>query len=155
MWHRNHRLQVAHAPGIPGTFSPPPRFSDPDIHHGMCLTQVSWGMPGSLTSGFLWSRCRGKRSRYARGMRNPQFYVSGKRPIMYSGRYISWYKVFRHCFTCNVRSLDTSCPVTLLPILVHSRLWLYIRITTAFLKIFITIYAVFQSIWIAWNKKRI
>ena len=38
-------------------------------------------MPGSLTSGFLWSRWRGKRSRHSRRMRSPQFYVSGKRPM--------------------------------------------------------------------------
>ena len=64
-----------------GTFSPPPRVSDPDIHHGTCVTHVPWCMPGSLTSGFLWSRWRGKRSRHSRRMRNPQFYVSGKRPM--------------------------------------------------------------------------
>ena len=26
------KLRVAHAPGMPGTFSPPPRVSDPDMH---------------------------------------------------------------------------------------------------------------------------
>ena len=35
-----------------------------------------------LTSGFLWSRWRDKRSRHSRRMRNPQFYVSGKRPMV-------------------------------------------------------------------------
>ena len=30
------KLWVAHAPGTLGTFSPPPRVSDPDIHHGTC-----------------------------------------------------------------------------------------------------------------------
>ena len=45
------------------------------------MTHVPWCMPGSLTSGFLWSRCQGKRSRYSRRMRNPQFYISGKRPM--------------------------------------------------------------------------
>ena len=50
----------AHAPGMPGTFSPPPRVSDPDMHHGTCVTHVPWCMPGSLTSSFLWSRWRGK-----------------------------------------------------------------------------------------------
>ena len=64
-----------------GTFSPPPRNSNPDMHHGTCVTHVSWCMPGSLTSGFLWSRWRGKRSRHSRCMRNPQFCVSGKRPM--------------------------------------------------------------------------
>ena len=75
------KLRAAHAPGMPGTFSPPPRVSDPDMHHGTCVTHVPWCMPGSLTSCFLWSRWRGKRSRHSRRMHNPQFYVSGKRPI--------------------------------------------------------------------------
>ena len=63
------------------TFSPPPRISDPDMHHGTCVTHVPWCMLGSLTSGFLWSRWWGKRSRHSRWMRNPQFYLSGKRTI--------------------------------------------------------------------------
>ena len=75
------KLRVAHAPGMPDTFSLPPRVSDPDMHHGTCVTHVPWCMPGSLTSGFPWSQRRGKRSRHPRSMRNPQFYVSGKRPI--------------------------------------------------------------------------
>ena len=50
----------AHAPGMPGTFSPSPQVSDPDMHHGTCVTHVPWCMPGSLTSGFIWNRRRGK-----------------------------------------------------------------------------------------------
>ena len=42
-----------------GTFPPPPRLS------------VPWCMPGSVTSGLLWSRWRGKRSRYSRRMCKP------------------------------------------------------------------------------------
>ena len=45
---------------MPGTFSPSPQVSDPDMHHGTCVTHVPWCMPGSLTSGFLWNRRRGK-----------------------------------------------------------------------------------------------
>ena len=67
------KLRVAHAPEMPGKFSPPPRGSDTDMHHGTCVTHVSWYKPGSLTSGFVWSRWGEKRSR--------QFYVSGKRSI--------------------------------------------------------------------------
>ena len=52
-------LLVAHAPRMPGTFSPPPWVNDPDMHHGMCVTHEPWCMSGSLTSGFLWSRSRG------------------------------------------------------------------------------------------------
>ena len=68
------KLWVAHAPGMPCV-------SDPDIHHGTCVTHVSWCMSGSVTSCFLWSRWQWKRSRYSRRMRNPQLNVSGKRPM--------------------------------------------------------------------------
>ena len=78
---RYANLLVAHAPGMPGTFFPPPRVSDPDMHNGPCVTHVPWCMPGPLTSGFLLSWWRGKRSRHSRRMRNQQFCVSGKRPI--------------------------------------------------------------------------
>ena len=54
------QLVGAHAPGMPGTFSLPPRVSNPDMHHGTCLTHVPWCMPGSLTRGFLWIPRRGK-----------------------------------------------------------------------------------------------
>ena len=53
------KLRVAHAPGMPGTFSLPSHVSDPDMHHGACVTHVPWCMSGSLTSGFLWSQWRG------------------------------------------------------------------------------------------------
>ena len=33
-------LRVAHAPGMPGTVSPSPRVSDPDMHQGTCVTHV-------------------------------------------------------------------------------------------------------------------
>ena len=64
-----------------GLLPPLPQFSDPDMHHGTCVTHVPWCMPGSLTSSFLWIRWRGKRSRHSRRMRNPRFCVSGKRPM--------------------------------------------------------------------------
>ena len=34
---RHVKLRVVHASGMPGTFSPPPRVSDPDLHHGTCV----------------------------------------------------------------------------------------------------------------------
>ena len=61
--------------GNAGNVFPPPRVSDPDMHHGTCVT------PRSLTSGFHCRRWLGKRSRHSRRMRNLQFYVSGERPI--------------------------------------------------------------------------
>ena len=54
------KIADAHAPRMPGTFSPPQRASDPDMHHGTCVTHVPWCMPGSLTSSFHWIRRRGK-----------------------------------------------------------------------------------------------
>ena len=75
------KLWVVRAPLMPGTFSPPPLVNDPDMHHGTYVTHVPWCMSGSLTSGFLWSSWRGKRSQHSQLLRNPQFYVSGKRPM--------------------------------------------------------------------------
>ena len=62
-------------------------------HRGLaiptCITAREWRTCRDacrdrlLISGFLWSRWRGKCSRHPRRMRNPQFYVSGKRPMAY------------------------------------------------------------------------
>ena len=71
-------LPAAHASGMPGTFSPP-------------------SPPLLLTSSFLWSRWRGKRSRHSRRMRNPQFYVSGKRSMA--------------VFSSSYRSLSVTCVI--------------------------------------------
>ena len=54
------KIAAAHVPGMAGSFFPSPRVSDADMHHGTCVTHVPWCMPGSLTSGFLWRRWRGK-----------------------------------------------------------------------------------------------
>ena len=67
-------LRVAHAPRMPGVFSPLLLVSDPDMHHGTCVTHVPGYMPESLTSHFLWSR-------HTRRVRNPHSYISGKRPM--------------------------------------------------------------------------
>ena len=68
--------------GNAGNVFPATWVSDPDMHHGMCVTRVPWWMPRSLTSGFLWRWWWGKLSRHSRCMCNPQFYVSGKRPMI-------------------------------------------------------------------------
>ena len=39
-----------------GNVSPQARVSDPDMHHGACVTHVPWWMSGSLNSGFLWGQ---------------------------------------------------------------------------------------------------
>ena len=55
-------------------------FTSLDLMWCRCMMHVPRCMPGSLTSGFLWSRW-GKRSRHSWCMRNPQFYVFGMRPM--------------------------------------------------------------------------
>ena len=75
------KLRVAQAPGMPGTFSPPSRVkrsrrASRHVHDARAVMHA-----GSLTSGIFWSRWRGNRFRHYRRMRNPQFYVSGNRPM--------------------------------------------------------------------------
>ena len=78
-----HNIVGCACVGSAGGVSPPPRVSDPDMHHGACVTHVAWCMPGLLTTSLIWSWSRGKRSRHSRRMRNPQFHLSGKRPMIY------------------------------------------------------------------------
>ena len=75
--------------GNAGNVFPPPWISNPDMHHNMRVTHVPWCMPGSLHNGFLWRQWWEKRSRHPRRMRNPRFYVSGKRFMVL----ISWFLV--------------------------------------------------------------
>ena len=75
-------LQVAHGPGMPGLFSPPRRINDPNMHNSMCMRHVPWCMPRVLPSGVLWNWWQRKYSRHSQHMHNPQFHVSGKRPMM-------------------------------------------------------------------------
>ena len=75
------KMQGCACAGNAGNDFLPSQVSDPDMHHGTCVTYVPWCVPESLTSGFLWSQWQGKRSRHSRRMRNPQFYISVKRPM--------------------------------------------------------------------------
>ena len=60
-----------------------PLVSDPDMHHGTCMTHVPWCMSGSLTrgGGETFSACPAHA--------HLQFYVSVKRLMIY-GMYITW-----------------------------------------------------------------
>ena len=71
------KLRIVHAPACRERFPCHRRLVIPT-----CITARALSMPGSLTSGFFWSRWRGKRSWHSRRMRNPQFYVAGKRSIL-------------------------------------------------------------------------
>ena len=60
--------------GNAGNVFPQPPVSDLDMHHGTCVTDVSWCMSGSLT------RSGGQMFPAFPAHAHPQFYVSGKRP---------------------------------------------------------------------------
>ena len=55
------KLRVMHAPGMPGTSSPSPGVSDPDMYRGTCVTYVPCCMSGSIISAFLWKTVVWKR----------------------------------------------------------------------------------------------
>ena len=88
------KLRVAHAPGIPGTFCPPLTSKGTPCyrsrrHHCTCVTHV----PGCILHvGIASPRWQGKRSWHSRRMHNPQFYVSGKRPMAWccQAQVITW-----------------------------------------------------------------
>ena len=105
---RYAKLGVVHAPGIPGTFSPPLLVSDPDMHHGTCFTHVPWCMSGSLTSGFLWSRWWGKRSRHSWRMRNTQCCVFGKRLMVGSVWAYNYYSLIVYDVLLKVNILNST-----------------------------------------------
>ena len=73
------QLRVAHAPGIPGTFSPPPTSKETTCWRSRNASQHVRHARAVMHVGFANSRWRGNRSRC---MRNLQFYVSGKRPMI-------------------------------------------------------------------------
>ena len=78
------KLLVAHAPGMPGTFSlttiSKATASLRARHASRHVRSARAVMHVGIAN--LWRR--GKRSRHSRRMRNPQFYVSGKRPITWT-----------------------------------------------------------------------
>ena len=55
-------------------------------HRGLtiptCFTHLPLCMSVFLITGFLWIWWRGKCFRHSRGLRNQQFYVSGKKPLV-------------------------------------------------------------------------
>ena len=84
------KLAVAHAPGMPGMFSPPPTTRETaskrsrnalrHVRHARAVMHIRIANP----------RWRGKRSQPSRRMRNPQFYVSDKRPMVARPCSVMW-----------------------------------------------------------------
>ena len=82
---RFHSVRVTNCLGL-AVISSSKHFTCIDymLKVGMIYTYIfyiHWYFGNLLISGFLWSGWRGKRSRHYRRLRNPQFYVSGKRPM--------------------------------------------------------------------------
>ena len=78
---RRVKLWVAHAPGMPGTFSPPPTSKETCSKQSQHASRHVRDARAVMQVGIANPRWRVKRSRHSWHMRNPQFYVSGKRPI--------------------------------------------------------------------------
>ena len=76
------KLRVVHAPGLSGTFSPPPTSKKTASQRSR---HAPWHVrhPRAVVhTGIANPQWQGKRSRHFKHMRNPQFYVSGKRPML-------------------------------------------------------------------------
>ena len=86
---RYARSRVAHAPGMPGTFSPPPTSKETASLRSWHASRHVRLARAVMHAGIANLRWRGKRSRQSRFMRKPQFYVSGKKP-MAKYRTVSW-----------------------------------------------------------------
>ena len=56
-----------------------PLVSDPGMHHGTCVTKKN--TRAMMHAGNAKPPWRGKRSHHSRLIRNPQYYISDKRPM--------------------------------------------------------------------------
>ena len=78
------KLRVAHAPGMPGTFPSPSKSKETASYRSRHASRHVRDARAVMHVGIDNPRWRGKRSRHSRRMRNPQFYVSGKRPMAFT-----------------------------------------------------------------------
>ena len=76
------KLRVAYAPGIPGTFSPPSTSKVTARQRSQHALRRVRHARGVMHVGIANPRRRGRPSCHSRRMRNPQFYVSGQRPML-------------------------------------------------------------------------
>ena len=74
-------MRVAHAPGMPGTFSPPTPSKETAGERSRHASRHVCDRTCRDACRDRWPEVAGKRSLHSRRMRNPQFYVSGKRPV--------------------------------------------------------------------------
>ena len=78
---RYTKLRFAHAPGMPGTISPPPTSKETASQRSRHAPRHVRDARAVMHFGIANPRWRGKHSRHSRRMRNSQFCVPGKRPI--------------------------------------------------------------------------
>ena len=76
------KLWAAHAPRMSGTFSPPPSSKETASYRPRHASRHVRPARAVMHVRIANPRWRGKRSRPYQRMRNPQFYISGKRPIV-------------------------------------------------------------------------
>ena len=76
------KLRVAHAPGIPGNVFPATDSVKTASHRPRYASRHVRDERAMMHIGIANSRKRGKYNQYSPRMRNSQFYVSGKRPIV-------------------------------------------------------------------------
>ena len=92
------KLRVAHAPGMPGTFFPPPILKETASYRSQPASRHVRDARAVMYVGIANLRCRGKRSRHSQRMHNPQFYVSGKRSITRADdRRVRWHLSMSQC----------------------------------------------------------
>ena len=75
------KLQLAHAPGIPGMFYPPTSKETASYRSRHALRHMR-DARAVMHVSIPNRRWLGKRSRHSRRIHNPKFYASGKRPIL-------------------------------------------------------------------------
>ena len=90
------KLGVAQTSGIPGTFSPPSTSKETASSRFRHASRHVRGARVVMHVGIANQRWRGKRSRHSRRMRNPQFYVSGKRPMKSRDSFDAWAGIVWH-----------------------------------------------------------
>ena len=76
------KLQVAHTPGMPGTFSPPLTSKETATERSRHASRHVRHTRTVMHVGIANRRWWGQRSWHFWRMHNPQFYVSGKTPIL-------------------------------------------------------------------------
>ena len=78
---RYAKLRVAHAPGMPRTFSPPPTSKETASERSRHASRHVRHARAVMPVGIANPRWQGKPSRHSRRMSNPPFYVSDKRSM--------------------------------------------------------------------------